>query len=161
MIFHCSMARWFPYIRVQCWFGQLSGLLIFVAAAVEVSAQHALEVVIAGATPAEGQVVVALFSSPQSYLAEPIAEQMVEVGESGVAIVEFTGLVTGRYAMSAFHDVNENARLDTGFLGIPKERFGFSNDARARFGPAPWDAAAFELSSDRRIDVTLRSIVGR
>ena len=34
------------------------------------------------------------------------------------------GLPEGEYAISLFHDENENKELDTNFIGIPKEAFG-------------------------------------
>ena len=37
--------------------------------------------------------------------------------------------------------------LDTGFLGIPTEDYGFSNDAKGTFGPASFDDSKFEMST--------------
>jgi uncharacterized protein (DUF2141 family) len=53
----------------------------------------------------------------------------------------------GRYSVKAFHDENGNSRLDKDFLGMPTERYGFSNNARGRFGPPPFESAAFTLNS--------------
>jgi len=53
----------------------------------------------------------------------------------------------GRYSVKAFHDKNDNSKLDTNFAGIPIEPYGFSNNARGRFGPPPFDSAAFTLNS--------------
>lgn len=47
--------------------------------------------------------------------------------ERGQAHVMLTGLAPGTYAVSAFHDANENGKLDT-FAGIPREGYGFSNN---------------------------------
>lgn len=46
---------------------------------------------------------------------------------NGQAYGRFDGLPTGSYAVSVFHDVNSNAKLDT-FAGIPKEGYGFSRN---------------------------------
>jgi len=53
----------------------------------------------------------------------------------------------GRYSVKAFHDKNDNSKLDTNFAGMPIEPYGFSNNARGRFGPPPFDSAAFTLNS--------------
>ena len=53
----------------------------------------------------------------------------------------------GRYSIKAFHDENSNNKLYTNFLGKPTERYGFSNNARGRFGPPPFAEAAFTLNS--------------
>jgi uncharacterized protein (DUF2141 family) len=59
--------------------------------------------------------------------------------------VTFTGLAPGRYAVAAFHDTDGNGALSTWPVGLPKEAYGFSRDARGRFGPPAFDAAAFDL----------------
>ena len=54
-------------------------------------------------------------------------------------------LEEGTYSIGFFIDKNDNEKLDTNFLGIPKEQFGFSNDAMGRFGPPSFEAASFTL----------------
>ena len=44
-----------------------------------------------------------------------------------MATVIFDSLPHGVYAIKVYHDENENKELDTGFLGIPTEAYGFSN----------------------------------
>jgi len=46
-----------------------------------------------------------------------------------------------------FHDENGNGKNDRNFLGIPKEPYGFSNNARRKFGPPTWTEAKFAVSS--------------
>ncbi|MEO7656550.1 MAG: DUF2141 domain-containing protein [Sphingomicrobium sp.] len=48
--------------------------------------------------------------------------------------VTFEHLVPGEYALLLLHDANRNGKLDKRF-GIPREGFGFSNNAPMRFGP--------------------------
>lgn len=57
----------------------------------------------------------------------------------------------GRYSVKAFHDKNDNSKLDTNFAGMPIESYGFSNNARGRFGLPPFDSAAFALNSPQII----------
>ena len=64
-------------------------------------------------------------------------------------------LPPGVYAVAVVHDENANAKLDTGFLGIPREGIGASNDAQGRFGPARFGDAKLSLSRDTTIDVRL------
>ncbi len=61
-------------------------------------------------------------------------------------IVEIDSLSFGEYAVKVFHDKNRNGELDTDFLGIPKEDYGYSNNARSWFGPPSWDKAKFLLN---------------
>jgi uncharacterized protein (DUF2141 family) len=49
----------------------------------------------------------------------------------------------GSYAPVVLHDENMNGKLDTNWLGVPKEGYGFSNDARASVGAPSFDDASF------------------
>jgi uncharacterized protein (DUF2141 family) len=53
-----------------------------------------------------------------------------------------------RDAIQAYHDENGNRKLDTGLFGIPKEPYGFSNNARNLLGLPKFEDAAFMLSGD-------------
>ncbi len=57
-------------------------------------------------------------------------------------------LEPGRYAVSIFLDVDEDGEFDSNFVGMPTEPFGFSNDAKMRFGKPGFDAASFDLGPD-------------
>jgi uncharacterized protein (DUF2141 family) len=52
-------------------------------------------------------------------------------------------------------DSNKNEKLDTNFFGIPKEQFGFSNNAKGRFGPPSFESASFELDALKEISINL------
>jgi uncharacterized protein (DUF2141 family) len=58
-------------------------------------------------------------------------------------------LEAGTYSIGFFIDKNDNEKLDTNFLGVPKEQFGFSNDAMGRFGPPSFEAASFTLQEEK------------
>lgn len=57
-------------------------------------------------------------------------------------------LKPGKYAFKYFHDENNNEKMDTNWLGIPKEGYGFSNDAKGIFGPPDFEDTIFEIKSD-------------
>src|SRR4051812_16573780 len=48
----------------------------------------------------------------------------------GQITVKFADLPEGNYAVAVIHDVNDNHKLDTGFMGIPTERWGSSNNPK-------------------------------
>ena len=74
----------------------------------------------------------------------------------GSVSVSFDGLAPGRYAVSVFHDVNSNAKLDT-FAGIPKEGYGFSRDAPVRMAPPKFTDAVFALGAGTsRVTIKMR-----
>ncbi|MGJ7582834.1 DUF2141 domain-containing protein [Variovorax sp. RHLX14] len=68
----------------------------------------------------------------------------------------FVGLPPGRYAVKSFADENGNGKLDTNLVGLPTERYGFSNDAKGRMGPPSFEQASFMLEADNSIVFRLR-----
>ena len=50
------------------------------------------------------------------------------------------------FAIGIFHDVNLNNKMDKNFFAVPREQYGFSNNARALFGPPDFEDAAFILN---------------
>ncbi|MFQ5624920.1 MAG: DUF2141 domain-containing protein, partial [Paracoccaceae bacterium] len=66
----------------------------------------------------------------------------------------FSDLKPGTYAIAVYHDENENRELDRGFLGIPLEGFGFSNDSFIGFGAPDFaDAAVTVPGKGTRITI--------
>lgn len=59
----------------------------------------------------------------------------------------FKKIPNGIYAVSVFHDENSNSKLDKNFLGIPKEGYGFSNNAKATLSVPSFDDAKFKVST--------------
>ena len=49
--------------------------------------------------------------------------------------------------MQVYHDRNANGKLDTNWLGIPKEPYGFSNGARGILVWPDWDEVKFTTSN--------------
>jgi uncharacterized protein (DUF2141 family) len=128
------------------------GLLLILTAA-----SHAadLTVTVVGATNQKGQIAAALFNTSATFPGEPMVGQRVPAGAQ-VELV-FKNLAPGRYALSAYHDENDNQKLDRGMFGIPKERYGFSRDARGAGGPPEFRDAAFEVKEgDNRVQLQLR-----
>ena len=61
----------------------------------------------------------------------------------------------GSYVLSGFQDFDDNGVISGNFLGIPKEPFGFSNDAKGKFGPPKWNDAVFIFNIPNQ-EVTLK-----
>ncbi|MEY4604102.1 MAG: hypothetical protein RIT43_1394 [Bacteroidota bacterium] len=70
--------------------------------------------------------------------------------------VKFDNLECGTYAVAVFHDRNNNGKLDKNMLGIPVERYGFSNNARETFSAPSFGSASVELQKDRAIAIFVK-----
>ncbi len=93
-----------------------------------------------------GHVLVAIFNTEDSFLNNGFKSAKVKI-ENNTCNVTFKNLPKGTYAISMFHDENNNNKLDTNFLGIPKEAYGCSNNAKGIFGPPKWEDAKFQMSN--------------
>ncbi len=60
-------------------------------------------------------------------------------------------LPKGKYAIRYFHDENKNQDMDTNFMGIPTEGYGFSNNAKGFFGPPDFEKQLFSVEMDKKI----------
>lgn len=114
-----------------------------------------LTITISGATPQTGQILATLFNSSQSYMNEPYREALAPVDDAGRSTVVIADLPAAAYAVSVVYDWDSDGELDTNFVGIPTEAFGFSNNATALFGPPDWDAVRFKLQGDLSIEIEL------
>jgi len=70
-------------------------------------------------------------------------------------MMHITDLPAGEYALAIFHDENNNGKLDTNWLGIPKEKVAFSKAKMKTFGPPKFKECAFKMSSDHEIHIDL------
>lgn len=105
-----------------------------------------------------GAIAVAVYRDPEAFRRgqSPIATRIVP-RTGAVTSVTIPGLAPGRYAVAAFHDTDDNGVLTLWPIGLPREAYGFSNDARGRFGPPAFAAAAFTLpATGTRQAFTLR-----
>lgn len=66
-------------------------------------------------------------------------------------IIVIENLKPGKYAFKYFHDENKNEKLDVNWVGIPKEGFGFSNNAKGTFGPPSFEKTIFIIKENTTI----------
>lgn len=104
----------------------------------------------------EGSIYLAVYDNKEAFMKNHIAESIKKVGpQSDLSIT--IALCPGTYAISIFHDENNNGKLDKNFIGIPREPYGFSNNPRIRFGPPGFNDCAFEFSPTKTsIRITLK-----
>ena len=65
-------------------------------------------------------------------------------------------LPEGTYAIALFIDANENLKIDKNFLGIPKEQYGFSNNAMGSLSGPSFQQAKFEVKGNTVQSIKLK-----
>jgi uncharacterized protein (DUF2141 family) len=98
-----------------------------------------------------------LFESPDGFPTEYLRVatniMMIRVRQAQ-ARCDFEDLPSGTYAIAVIHDEIMNGKLDTTWLGIPTEGYGFSRDAQGVVGMPSFAAASFPYDG-RNLDLTV------
>lgn len=94
-----------------------------------------------------GKIMVAVYDSEASYKARKTVAT-ARVPANGPLRAVFRDLPVGQYAVTVYHDENDNGIMDRNFMGIPQEAYGFSRNPGARFGPPPFADMAFTLDKE-------------
>lgn len=103
----------------------------------------------------DGMIRLALYNSADQFMKKEIQHAEVKAVNGEVTAV-FNNIGNGTFAISVMHDANNNKELDSNMLGIPKEGFGFSNDAMGMFGPPDFKKASFEYDGNNQVVINLK-----
>ena len=111
-------------------------MIMMVAVHKGAGAQNKVVADIANFENNKGVCRACLFNSAEAFeKSNPMACQIVPVSDKKAQAV-FQNVPDGTYAIFVFHDTNNNGKMDTNFLGIPKEGYGASGN-KLPFAAAP------------------------
>jgi uncharacterized protein (DUF2141 family) len=102
-------------------------------------------------------VACALFESPEGFPDEYLhfaTNIMIIKIRKSQARCDFEDIPPGTYAMAVVHDENMNGKLDANWMGIPKEGYGFSNNAKALLSTPSFTKASFTYDG-QNVDLTM------
>lgn len=93
-----------------------------------------------------GSVNIGLFNSEEGFKKQhPFNGGRVRVINGTAHLVIYNVPLDTEYAIGYYYDQNGNNKLDFNFLGIPKERYGFSGKGRRKFEKAKFNLSQKEL----------------
>lgn len=113
--------------------------------------QNKLQVKITNLKTNEGSVMIKLMNKDKSTF-----KAIKGTVKDKVCTVSFNEIPSGTYAITYYHDENDNGKLDTGMFGKPEEGYGYSNDARGFMGPADFEDQLFEINSN--LEISLKTV---
>jgi len=102
----------------------------------------------------KGSLKYAVYNDDENFLKEAFAFGGTDIIDNTI-FFKVDGLKKGTYAVSIFHDENDNGELDANFMGIPSEPYAFSNNAKGMFGPPSFKDCRFELKESTQISIEL------
>lgn len=144
-----------PHMALMPWMRPLAGACGIALGAFALLGQAptaTLTVTVQNVRSAEGQVRVAVYQEAQWLGQDPFARSWMPA--TGKALTATFALPPGEYAVAVLHDLNDNGEMDYRLMRLPKEPYGFSNDAKPRFGPPKFADAAFTLPKEG-LDITI------
>tara|TARA_B100000989_G_scaffold38116_1_gene24154 strand:- start:5308 stop:5745 length:438 start_codon:yes stop_codon:yes gene_type:complete len=113
----------------------------------------------------EGILNLAIYNNEEAYNRSVKAEGRSEGGffsgiDSFIELKEshkfIINVPEGIYAIALFIDVNRNMKIDKNFLGIPKEQYGFSNNAMGNLSGPSFEQAKFQVKGNSIQNIKLK-----
>jgi uncharacterized protein (DUF2141 family) len=111
--------------------------------------QKSLTIEIEGLKSSKGQILLE-FNNEKGEKINGISQPV----ENRKCIIVINDLKPGNYVFKYFHDENSNKALDVNGIGIPKEGFGFSNNAKGFFGPPSLKKMRIEIKENKMLKCT-------
>lgn len=109
--------------------------------AVQSFGQSSLDINISNVQKNKGKVIVEIYQDPESWLDRPFREATLPT-DADTKTASFQ-VPLGQYAIAIYQDTDDDGKMDTNFLGIPKEPIGFGNNYKP-FGKPDFESAAIE-----------------
>ena len=113
-----------------------------------------LTINISGLNSDKGTLLIGLYNNKETFLKKHFKGDVVKIKDKK-SLVIFKDLPKGEYAVSFIHDENNNNKMDTNFMKIPKEDYGCSNNARGFMGPPKYNDAKFQLTANKTIEIKI------
>ncbi len=131
-------------------------ILLFLYLPTFAQKQTELKINITGYSSLKGDIYIAIYNSKELYM-KP--EKAVYAGiiqpMPNTTTYTIAAMPDGIYAATVFHDKNKNGKLDFNFIGIPKEKIGFSNNAKGFFGAPSFNETKFYHKGNQEISIKL------
>ena len=103
-----------------------------------------------------GKINVAVYNTEDSFLKfDGVYASKSVSAVKGTTNLVLENLPDGEYAVALYYDENDNSKLDTNWIGIPKEKVAFSKGKMKTFGPPKFKECAFWLESDMTLQISL------
>ena len=119
-------------------------------------APNQAQLTIQGITSIRGSIRVALYNKPEGFTEPKKAVHLKSVSVESATVIVDLNVPPGRYAVAVFHDENNNGVLDKNAFGLPTEAYGFSNNARGRFGPPDFNSCVVEIGPNTKNSIKVR-----
>ena len=112
------------------------------------AAQSGHVLVVSNLGKVKGKLYIGWYASAEAFRKPDKAmfSKIVAVENKESVEIAFENVPAGEYAIALFLDRNDNGKMDTNLFGIPKEKYGFSNNKYPLTRAASFKEAAFTVA---------------
>lgn len=125
----------------------LIALVVLSTSSFAQTSYRSIDIIIDNIQSNDGTLRIGLYKSEESFLKKTYKSINVKAQKESVEVF-FKDVEEGEYAISLYHDKDDNQKMNT-FFKIPTEPYGVSNNAKGRFGPPKWEDVKFEVSDNK------------
>jgi uncharacterized protein (DUF2141 family) len=122
-----------------------------------VIAQNAQSLLIENLDKRNGKLYIGWYNQAGDFRKpdKAVLKKIVAVTGSEAVSVLFENVPPGIYAIALFLDENDNGKIDTNFIGIPREKYGFSNNVYPLMRAATFKESSFLVNGTEKT-ITIR-----
>ena len=104
----------------------------------------------------DGDLAIAINNSSEQFISntECYRDTIIDIPSNDITLT-IEGIIPGTYAISIFHDEDEDGELDLGFLNIPEEGFGFSNNPPIGFSQPDFNDCKFTIEEAQSLTIPI------
>jgi len=106
----------------------------------------------------QGKIYIQLFQGKENYQNNKPYLSSIAIAKQGSITVTFNDLTPDNlnndtesnndYGVRYYHDENDNGSMETNLFGMPIEGYGYSNNAKANYGPVKYSKIKFQLADE-------------
>ena len=104
----------------------------------------------------KGEIKVGIFNNETNFLKDGYAIKNYSIKvQNNTATLIISDLPKGEYAVTMYHDENSDNKMNTNFIGIPKEPYGFSNNIKPKMSAPKYKDCKFTFSENKTVQIKL------
>jgi uncharacterized protein (DUF2141 family) len=114
-----------------------------------------LTVKITNITEVKGEIEIGFYNNPDTFPDDGGQYKKLRVKVTSKVMKITVELPKGVWAVAVYHDENNDKKINKNFFGIPKERYGFSNNVKPVLSAPSFNKTKFELYKNKTITINL------
>lgn len=106
----------------------------------------------------KGNIMLSMYQNADGFPSKPekAFKKFIVPIKSANFEYNITDVPEGTFAVAIIHDENADSKMESNFIGMPKEGIGTSNNTKGNFGPPKFDDAKFSFNgTSKKITINL------